>query len=138
MNTVLPDKYVRKAIYDQINNMVVNTFTFPCFTERTGTNNPDTYVLLSTQLNLEESTKCGNGWINDTEIQVIVRVMPNQGAKDLIDDAVNEVLTLVDGMTLGGGLVLNSIRKDVVFDFADKLGNKVVYRKIIKVQTYIS
>lgn len=136
----LPNKHIRKAIYDVIHNMDVNGTTFPCYTEQTGTNSGNYYTLLSTQLNTQESTKCGPGWINDTEIQVVVRVPKNQGSKVLIDDAVDAVITELRDVQLAGasGMRINKRTVDVVQEFSDESATNITYRQIIRFQTHIT
>lgn len=136
----LPDKWIRKAVYDGINDMVVDTITFPCYTEQTGVNSGDYYTLLSTQLNGQNFTFCGSGWDHSLEIQVIVRVPKNQGSKVLIDNAVNTILTALNTLALdaGAGMKISEKVIDIVTEFSDELANKIVYRKIIRLQVRVN
>lgn len=136
----LPDKFIRKAVYDRIHNMEVDTITFPCYTEQTGTASPDYYTLLSTQLNNQRFTKCGSGWDHSLQIQVIVRVPKNQGSKVLIDNAVDEILTELADLALdaGAGMKISEKVTDILNEFSEELGNKIVYRKIISLQVRVN
>lgn len=113
---------------------------FPCYTEQTGNNSPDFYSLLSTQLNNQNFTKCGSGWDHSLQIQVIARVPKNQGSKLLIDNAVDEVLTELGDLALdaGAGMKISEKVTDVLNEFSDELGNKIVYRKIILLQVRVN
>lgn len=136
----LPDKWIRKAIYDAINNMVVDTITFPCYTEQTGGYSGNYYTLLSTQLNSSSETKCGRGWINDTEVQVIVRVPKNQGSKLLIDNATDAVITALDSLTLdaGSGMKINDREVNIANEFSDETTSQIIYRKIVRLTSEIT
>ena len=51
----LANKWVRKAVYDAINNIVVDSNTIPCYDTRVTTNESSPYYnLLTTQTNIEE------------------------------------------------------------------------------------
>lgn len=136
----LPDKWIRKAIYDAINGMTVDGQVFPCYTEQTGTNTDDYFTLISTQLNESDNTKCGRGWINDTEVQVIVRAPRNQGSKLLVDNATDTVISALDSLSLDGlsGMVINEKDVSVVNEFSDETIGEVVYRKILRLTTRIT
>lgn len=138
----LPDKWVRKAIYDRIHNMEIDpgTITFPCYTEQTGTNSGDYYTLLSTQLNQQNFSKCGSGWDHSCEVQVFVRASKNEGSKLLIDNATDNVLTELADLSLdaGAGMKISELVLDVVNEFSDETTSKIVYRKIIRVQATIN
>jgi len=136
----LPDKWIRKAIYDAINGMTVDGNTFACYTEQTGTNTDQYYTLISTQLNEPDNTKCGRGWINDTEVQVIVRTSRNQGSKLLLDNATDTVITALDALSLdvASGMVINDKDVAVVNEFSTEVIGQVVYRKILRLTSRIS
>lgn len=136
----LPNKHIRKAIYDVIHNMDVNGVTFPCYTEQSSIANPSNYTLLSSQFNTTAQTKCEKGWTNDTEIQVIVRVPKNQGSKVLLDDAVDAVITELRDVqiALAAGMRINQRTIDVVQEFSDETTSHIVYRSVIRFQTRIT
>ena len=59
--TNLPDKYIRKAVYTALNNIVVSGNTIKCYDTRvTATTIPNHYILMSTQTAKPyDKTKCG-------------------------------------------------------------------------------
>lgn len=130
----LPDKYIRKEIYDRLHNAVINGSTFPCYTSRVTSSTPDQYYLISTQLNNPEYNKCGNGWENSTEIQVIVRLHKNSGSKVLLDDATQELLTELDDFSLpvSTGLKVNWVDLTVENEIVDEQASEIVYQKIVR------
>lgn len=139
MIAALPDKHIRKEVYDRIHNSVINTVTFPCYTERVTSGNPDAYFLVSTQLNQPEFNKCGDGWENSTEIQVVVRLKRNSGSKVLLDDATQEVLSELQDFSLPSstGLKVNQVTLSVDNEIVDERGSEIVYQKIIRLETHI-
>ena len=140
MNTLNPDKYIRKEIYDRIHNAEVNGIMFKCFDTRVGNGNYKNYFLITTQLNQPNRTKCGRGWINSTEIQVIVISKKNQGSRILLDDAVNECLVELDNFSLpsqtGMKVSLNNISIDN--EIVDVRGGEITYTKILRLETTIN
>jgi hypothetical protein len=61
MVAINPDKYIRKAVFDLVNDIIVNGKTIKCFDIRvTGNSAANEYVLLTNQTKeIDKSTKCG-------------------------------------------------------------------------------
>ena len=91
----LPDKYIRKSIFDLCNGMVVNTETINFYDSRiTGRIIPNYYVLFSTQTNgVDESSKCGYRWQSSILLDIVTRypATNNTGSRLLVDDIANEI-----------------------------------------------
>lgn len=140
MNTIIPDKHIRKEIYDRIHNAEVNGITFKCFDNRVTSSNAKNYFLLSTQLNQPNRTKCGRGWLNSTEIQVITRSPKNQGSRVLLDNAVNEVISLLEDFSLPTATGLKVIINDLSVDneLTDFEGAEIINIKIIRLTTTVN
>jgi len=140
MNTGNPNKYIRKEIYDRIHNADIGGIIFKCFDSRVTSEDIKTYFLISTQLNQPSRTKCNRGWINSTEIQVIVRTFKNTGSRVLIDDAVDEVLTELDEFSLpvGTGLHVSISELSVDNEFVQDVGGEIIYTKIMRLETTIN
>ena len=139
MIAILPDKWVRKAIFDRINNMVVDTYTFPCYDMRATEYSGDTYVIMSTQSNTPQFNKCGDGWLGTILLDVFTRYPKNSGSRLLADNAANNIITLLDGMTLdvASGLTVNMITVSMPADITASDGDKIVHRKIIRYELSI-
>ena len=139
MNSVLPDNFVNKEIYDRLHNAVIDMVTFPCYTSRATSANPKNYYLISTQLNDQEFNKCGNGWDNSTEIQVIVRLSKNSGSKALLNNATQYALDELSDFSfpVETGLKVNRVELSVVNELVTEEGSEIVYQKIIRLQTSI-
>ena len=131
----LPDKHIRKAIHAAVHNMTVNGVKFPCYTEQTGiAGSVKRFTLISTQLNQPTYTKCGKGWRNTTQVQVIVIAAVNQGSKVLIDDASEALIDALEVLQVShsSGMRINKRDVAVLNEFSDESGTGIVYRKVIQ------
>ena len=63
MDKALPDKWIRKAVSDAIDGIVVDSIAIPCYDTKVtldvNSDEPDHYVLMTTQTNeVEKANKC--------------------------------------------------------------------------------
>ena len=94
---VSPDKFIRKAISDNINNIVVSGKIIPCYDSR-GTNAPSNYVLLTSQTKeVDKATKCGYRWETMLLIEIFTKVTSsgNTGSRVFLNDIEQAVYTLL-------------------------------------------
>lgn len=94
---VSPDKHIRKAIFDKINNIVVSGKIIPCYDSR-ATNAPSNYVLLTAQTKeVLKETKCDYEWETSTLIEIYTKVSSsgNTGSRVLLNDIEEAVYTLL-------------------------------------------
>jgi hypothetical protein len=135
---------VRKAIYALINNIVVNTKTFPCYDYRATKNiTAQTYILMSTQTALfNNGTKCGHGWDSSILLDVVTKFKGagNTGSRLLADDAADAIIQALDGFTLdvSSGLVISQIRFSAEPDIVDVTSTENVIRKLIRYEITIN
>ena len=97
MVSINPDKHIRKAIFDKINNIVVSGKTIPCYDSR-GTNAPSNYVLLTSQTKeVDKATKCGYRWETMLLIEIFTKVTSsgNTGSRVFLNDIEQVVYTLL-------------------------------------------
>ena len=97
MVSINPDKFIRKAIFDNINNIVVSGKTIPCYDSR-GTNAPSNYVLLTAQTKeVLKETKCNYEWETSTLIEIYTKVSSsgNTGSRVLLNDIEQAIYTLL-------------------------------------------
>ena len=95
---VSPDKFIRKAISDNINNIVVSGKTIPCYDSR-ATNAPSNYVLLTAQTKeVLKETKCEYELETSTLIEIYTKVSSsgNTGSRVLLNDIEQAVYTLLN------------------------------------------
>ena len=98
MVSINPDKFIRKAISDNINNIVVSGKIIPCYDSR-GTNAPSNYVLLTSQTKeVLKETKCEYEWETSTLIEIYTKVSSsgNTGSRVLLNDIEERVMTLLN------------------------------------------
>jgi hypothetical protein len=107
-----PDKWIRKAISDRIDNMIVNTISIPCVDVNfTGTTQPLHYVAMSTQTKKDDQTaKCGWEWDCTILLDVITRYLGtgNTGSRVLLNDIEERIILLLNDFSIEGGFTINS------------------------------
>ena len=97
MVSINPDKHIRKAISDNINNIVVSGKIIPCYDSR-ATNAPSNYVLLTAQTKeVLKETKCDYEWETSTLIEIYTKVSSsgNTGSRVLLNDIEQAIYTLL-------------------------------------------
>lgn len=95
--TINPDKYIRKAIFDLVNNIIVSTKQIKCFDSR-ATNATNEYILLTAQTKeIEKATKCAYRWESTILIEIYTKVSSagNTGSRVLLNDIEQAVYTLL-------------------------------------------
>nr|WP_299488595.1 hypothetical protein [uncultured Allomuricauda sp.] len=140
MIAAFPDNAINTEIKARLHNAGVDGKTFPLFTGRATNSKAKQFFLISTQLNDPNFNKCGDGWENSTEIQIIVRLNKNSGSKALLNNATQEVLTQLSDFSLPGstGLTVNKIQLSTPNEVVLTEGNEIIYQKIIRMETLIS
>ena len=112
----IPDKWVRKAVYDNVNGVTVNGEPIPVYDYRTGHNNPMAYILIA-ERNLMTQNKFS--LCEDTDgthtlnIECYTRKPSsgNPGSRLLVDDIAQAVLANIQNLQLdpASGLRLSDI-----------------------------
>ena len=95
---ISPDKHIRKAIFDNINNIVVSGKIIPCYDSR-ATNAPSNYVLLTAQTKeVDKGNKCSYSWETSLLIEIYTKVTSsgNTGSRVLLNDIEERVMTLLN------------------------------------------
>jgi len=90
MVNVNPDKHIRKAVSDAINNLVVSGKTIKCFDSRvTGNANLNEYILMTAQSkDVVKNTKCEYEWEVSLLIEIYTKTTSagNSGSRLLLND----------------------------------------------------
>lgn len=97
MVTVNPDKFIRKAVHDLINNIVVSSKIIKSFDSR-ALNAPNEYVLFTAQTKeVEKSTKCDYRWTTSLLIEIYTKSTSsgNTGSRLLLNDIEQTIYTLL-------------------------------------------
>lgn len=129
-----PNKWVRKAFYDACNGMTVDALTIPVYDVRATNYSGDNYILLSTQLNSPDRTKCGFSWEHTVELQIVTRKKKNAGSRLLGDNIVDAVLINCANLTLdaGSGMEILDQEVEVGPELLNETESEIVIQHIIR------
>jgi hypothetical protein len=136
----LPDKWVRKMVYDAIIALSPDT---PVYDSRTNADYPANYVLFSTQNNISDPTsKCGYRWNHTLQIDVYGRIAAsgNPGSRVAADDLVQVVLNAISDLSFDPASGLHLVRYNVntPFDSVIDDGSYMVTQKVIQLNCIIN
>ena len=143
MDKSLPDKWIRKAIFDLIDEITVDGETIYCYDTRvTGELDPDFYVIMSTQSNLvDKSSKCEHNWDSDIllDVRAVYRLPGNVGSRKLVDNILDAVRNLVKDIELAGASGLTVTRRTLDFpnDLNEVNESEIIYRKFLRLTLFI-
>ncbi len=100
MVTTNPDKYIRKAVFDLTNNIVVSSKTIKCFDSRvTGNADLTEYILMTAQTKeVLKETKCEHEWETSLLIEIYTKTSSagNSGSRVLLNDIEQAVIDLLN------------------------------------------
>ena len=143
MNKNLPNKWIRKAIFQAINNIVVDGKVVRCYdTNVSGVDVPNNYVILSTQSNIvEKANKCEYFWNSEILLDIvnIYQSAGNTGDRLLTDNITDEVRKLTDVLVLDSASDLSVISQ--IQSFPNGLNstndNQIIFRNFIRISLRI-
>lgn len=144
MDKVLPDKWIRKAVFDTVNNIVVDSNTIPCYdTYVSGEDNEDFYILMTTQTSeMRNDNKCEDQWISSVLLDIVTRYNGNGnvGSRLLADNIADEVRRLTYNLSLdaGSGLSIVWQRQDFEPDISTITRNQNVFRKLLRIEMLVN
>jgi len=142
----LPDKWVRKAIYDAVNNVDVDGFHVKVFDTRVtvdiNSDEPQHYILMTTQTNETEPTsKCEWNWRSSILLDIVTTFPQpgNPGSRLLVDDITDKVRESIQGLTLDPASNLKIIMQDESYpsDLVTLTKTESVFRKFIRLELFI-
>lgn len=139
----LPDKWVRKAVYDNVNGVTVGGVPIPVYDYRSGTNYPTHYILLAGQANDSvEFSLCEYRWNHTLNIECYTRnpSSANPGSRLGADEIAEMVLANLQNLTLDPASGLRIVRYNVFLltDFYEDDGQFVVASKIVQLNATIN
>lgn len=144
MNKSLPDKWVRKAVFDAINDIVVDTLTIPCFDSEVPEGlEVDHYVLMTTQTNtVDKSNKCEYWYESSILLDIVTSYsgVGNPGSRLLADNIADAVRSATDVLTLDAASGLVVLRQTQSFpnDVVTKTSVENIFRKFIRIELTIN
>jgi hypothetical protein len=146
MDKTLPDKWVRKAVSEAIDNIVVDTFIIPCYDQRvtTGLNSiiPNYYTIMSSQTNeVDKGNKCEWNWESSILINILTSYpMPgNPGSRLLADNILDQVRNNLQNFALdpASQLEVSNVNMSFPDDLVTLNNKESVFRKFIRLELYL-
>jgi len=146
MNKTLPDKWVRKAVWEAINNIVVDSIAIPCYdthvTYDAQKDEPQHYVLMTTQTNdVDKRNKCE--WFYESSILLDIITSfsgaGNNGSRLLADNITDACRNALQDLTLDVSSGLEIVTETMNFpaDITTDVGSEVIFRKFIRLELTI-
>ena len=139
----IPDKFIRKAISDKINNIVVSGKTIKCFDSRvTGSVNYTEYILTSVQSkDVLKDTKCDYSWDTSTLIEIYTKypLAGNTGSRLLLNDIESAVWSLLQPKLVIENFT--NVTQNVSFEFSGLetiSDTEVIYRSFLRVNLILT
>lgn len=137
MSSVIFDNEINLEVYNRLNGLTVDGVTCPLYVSKVTSEDVKNYYLINTQLNLKESTKCGDGWDNSTEIQVVSIEPLNVGSKKMLNNMTNAALVALSNFDFAAASV-NEFDINVENELVENTNQSVVYRKILRLRIKIN
>ena len=146
MNKSLPDKWVRKAVHDAIDGIVVGSLVIPCYdthvTYDAQKDEPQHYVLMTTQTNdVSKRNKCEWFWESSILIDIITSYpgAGNNGSRLLADNIADACRNALQDLTLDVGSGLEVVQETMNFpaDRSTDSGAEIIFRKFIRLELRI-
>jgi hypothetical protein len=143
MNKTFPDKWIRKAVYNAINNIAVDSLLIPCYdthvTYNAQKSEPEHYVLMTTQTNeVDKNNKCEWFWESSILLDVITSFSGagNNGSRLLADNITDACRAALVDLTLdvASGLEIITETMDFPADITTDTGAEVIFRKFIRLE----
>ena len=143
MDKSLPDKWIRKAIFALIDDIVVNSETIPCYDYRaTGAYVPDYYTLMTVQSNeVDPNNKCEYFWDSEIVLDIItIYQRPgNTGSRLLADDILEAIRAAIQTVQLdvASGLEIINRTHSYPNDLNFVSDNEIIFRKFLRLSLKI-
>lgn len=143
MNKTLPDKWIRKAVSDLLNEVNVNNLLVPVFDYRvTGDDLPEKFILMSVQSNqVDKNNKCEWFWQSQILLDIVVSYPKagNTGSRLEADEILDSARDLTKDIQLdpSSGLEIITITQDFPSDIVSTSNNENIIRKFIRLDLTI-
>ena len=114
--TTNPDKYIRKAVYDLVNNIVVDSKIIKCFDSR-ALNAPNEYILMTAQnKDVNRDNKCDNKWDTSLLIEIYTKTssVGNSGSRLLLNNIEQSIIDLLNPKITVSGF--ETLIQDITFE----------------------
>jgi hypothetical protein len=150
MTKEFPNKWVKKAVYDAVNNIVVfdeiasANVTIPCYDTRVPTNNTSNfYVILSTQTNQDEPyTFCDRIWRSTLllDIVTIYNGAGNYGSNLMVNNITDAVRNAIINLSLSNetDLKLHNKKIESINNLDNITDTQNVFRNLMRLDLFIN
>lgn len=150
MNKELPNKWVKKAVFDAINNITVfdelsaSNVTIPCYDNRVKADNTSPYyILLSTQTNVDVPyTFCDRIWRSTLLIDIVTiyNGAGNYGSNIMVNNITNAVRNAIINLSLSNDTALKIHNKKIesITDLNNITDSQNVYRNLMRLDLFIN
>lgn len=131
-----PDKFIRKAVHDLVNGIVVSGKQIFCFDSRLAGNSKLTeYVLLSSQTKeVDKATKCKYRWETSLLIEIFTKTSSagNSGSRLLLNDIEQAMLDLLSPKLLVNGF--ETLIQNITFEanLETITDTEIVFRSLLR------
>jgi hypothetical protein len=143
MNKTFPDKWIRKAVFDALDDISVDGFLIPCYdthvTYDAQKSEPEHYILMTTQTSdTDKRNKCEWFWESSILLDVITSFSGhgNNGSRLLADNITDACRAALVDLTLDVGSGLEIVTETMNFpaDITTDVGAEVIFRKFIRLE----
>ena len=148
MNKELPDRYIRKTVYDLLDNQLIDGNTIKVYDVRaTGVDVQDNYILMTTQTaTVDKANYCEYQWICTILLDFFTKYkrQGNTGSRLLVDNIVEESRAILDSDFItefnNAGVGLEVIDMTMTFpsDITSITDNEIVHRKFLRLELRIN
>lgn len=150
MDKALPNKWVKKAVFEAINNMTVydeiedENITVPCYDYRVTANDGKAhYVLMTTQTNVvNKYTKCGDAYESTILLDIVTSYdgTGNPSMSLLADNILDKVRELTNNLTLdvASGLTIHRQTQNFPSSIATITDTENIFRTFLRIELFIN
>lgn len=144
MDKNLPSKWIRKAIYNAVNNVTINNENIKCYDSRIpGKSIPKNYILMSSQSSdVDKANKCESRWESSILLDIVTtyKSSGNTGSRLLADEITDAVRNLTKALVLdpASGLVIRNQTQSFPNDIVTITDNENIFRKFIRIEFTIN
>ena len=144
MDKPLPDKWIRKAIVDVADGMLVDGINIPVFANRLPPNSDaNHFVLITTQSNtVNKYTKCGDAYDSIVDLQIVTSYYGSGNIlkKTLADNILDKLRELTDSLELdvSSGLYIHRQTQSFPSDITTITPTENIYRKFMRLKMFIN
>jgi len=138
----LPDKYVRKCIFDNVNDVVVHEKNIKIYDTNVTNDESNEYILMSTQNNeILETSKCGFRFQSFILLDIVTKYNNegNTGSRVFADDILDSVIQILgNDIELEGGLNIYSKSFSFPPDITEYSDKNIIHRKFVRMELLIN